>query len=70
MDAISDQTMLGAMASYISDPEVSKRFQPMNANFGIVPLLGHKVKGGKTARHEAYAERSLSVIDDIISQIF
>lgn len=62
-------TIIGAMAAYVSNSAV-ENFQPMNANFGIVPLLGHKVKGGKTARHEAYAERSLSMIDNIISQIF
>ena len=62
------ETMLGAMAGYISDESVVN-FQPMNANFGIIPLLGRKVKGGKSARNEAYAERALLAIDEIATQI-
>ena len=33
----SNKTIIGALASYISTP--SKNFQPMNANFGILPPL-------------------------------
>ena len=62
------ETMLGAMAAYVSDPTVVD-FQPMNANFGIIPLLDHKVKGGKSARNEAYAARSLAMIDELSMQI-
>ena len=62
------ETMLGAMAGYISD-ETVVNFQPMNANFGIIPLLGRKVKGGKSARNEAYAERALEAIDQLATQI-
>lgn len=61
LDAISDQTMLGAMASYISDPEVSKRFQPMNANFGVIPPMDRRIKN-KKERYEAYAERALAQV--------
>ena len=62
------ETMLGAMAGYISD-ETVVNFQPMNANFGIIPPFGRKVKGGKSARNEAYAERALSEIDRVAIQI-
>ena len=55
-------TMIGAMAQYISTGE-SSTFQPMNANFGIMPQLGFKVKGGKKYRNEAYAERALNEAD-------
>jgi len=34
----------------------------MNANFGIIPPLEKKVKGGKRARNDAYVERALSLI--------
>ncbi|MBQ2719433.1 MAG: methylenetetrahydrofolate--tRNA-(uracil(54)-C(5))-methyltransferase (FADH(2)-oxidizing) TrmFO [Clostridia bacterium] len=61
-------TMLGAMAAYVSDPTVVN-FQPMNANFGIILPLDKKVKGGKTARNEAYAERSLQCIDLVASEV-
>ena len=54
----SEETMLGAMAAYVSRGSMGK-FVPMNANFGILPPLGYKVKGGKSARNEKLAERAL-----------
>ena len=55
-------TVIGAMAHYISHGGPSK-FVPMNANFGIIRPLDKKVKGGKNARNEAYAERAVSIVD-------
>lgn len=66
--AFPRETMLGAMAAYISDRTVVD-FQPMNANFGIIPMLERKVKGGKSARNEAYATRSLALVDELSMQI-
>ena len=60
-----DTTEIGALAKYVSQGGVSSNFQPMNANFGIIAPLDKKVKGGKKFRNEAYAERSLSIIDSI-----
>ena len=57
-------TMLGAMAQYISLGNVSGNFVPMNANFGIVEPLGYRVKGGKVAKYEVIAKRSLEVIPE------
>ncbi len=51
-------TALGALAHYISDGTV-KDFQPMNVNFGIIPPLDRKVKGGKRFRNAALSERAL-----------
>ena len=56
------ETMIGAMAHYVSEGTATA-FQPMNANFGIIPPLGKKVKGGKRARNDAYVERALQSID-------
>ncbi len=56
------KTMIGAMADYVSCGGVSSSFQPMNANFGIIEPLGYKVKGGKTAKNEELAKRSLDII--------
>lgn len=56
------ETEIGALARYVSEGGVSSYFQPMNANFGIIAPLNKKVKGGKKARNEAYAERSLDII--------
>lgn len=50
-------TMLGAMINYITDPE-TKKFQPMGANFGLLPELGVKIRD-KRERYAALAERGL-----------
>jgi methylenetetrahydrofolate--tRNA-(uracil-5-)-methyltransferase len=59
------KTMIGAMADYVSHGGVSSSFQPMNANFGIIEPLGYRVKGGKTAKNEELAKRSLEIISEI-----
>ena len=59
------ETQIGALAAYVSSGGVSSHFQPMNANFGIISPLEKKVKGGKKFRNEAYAERSLEIIDEL-----
>ena len=61
---LPETTMIGAMAAYVSRGSTGK-FQPMNANFGIIEPLGYRVKGGKTAKNEALAARSLEIIDGI-----
>lgn len=63
------ETMLGAMGNYVASGGLSGNFQPMNANFGIIPLLDHKVKGGKKFRNEAYSERSLAILDEIKKEL-
>ena len=60
-----EETMLGAMAAYVSRGSTGT-FTPMNANFGIVPLLGYKVKGGKAAKNEKLAERALERLAELI----
>ena len=60
-----EQTMLGAMAAYVSRGGVGA-FTPMNANFGIVPPLGYRVKGGKMAKYEKYAERALAALTSVL----
>ena len=59
-----EETMLGAMAAYVSRGGVGE-FVPMNANFGIIKPLDVRVKGGKSARNERLAERSLDVVSTI-----
>ncbi|MBP3605985.1 MAG: methylenetetrahydrofolate--tRNA-(uracil(54)-C(5))-methyltransferase (FADH(2)-oxidizing) TrmFO [Clostridia bacterium] len=56
------ETVIGALAHYVRDGGVSKNFQPMNANFGIIAPFDKKIKGGKKNRNAAYAERSLAWI--------
>ena len=56
------ETEIGALAAYVSEGGISSSFQPMNANFGIIAPFEKKIKGGKKARNEAYAVRSLEMI--------
>lgn len=56
------ETEIGALAHYVSEGGISSSFQPMNANFGIIAPFDKKIKGGKKARNEAYAVRSLDII--------
>ena len=60
-------TEIGALAHYVTEGGLSSKFQPMNANFGIIAPFDKKIKGGKRVRNEAYAERSLDVIDNDFS---
>ena len=59
-----ETTMIGAMAAYVSRGSTGK-FVPMNANFGIIEPLGYRVKGGKVAKYEVIAARSLEEIEKI-----
>jgi methylenetetrahydrofolate--tRNA-(uracil-5-)-methyltransferase len=59
------ETMLGAMAAYVSEGSAQGKghFVPMNANFGIIPTLGERVKGGKIAKYERYSARALAALE-------
>ena len=54
-----NETVIGALASYISSEK--ENFQPMNANFGILPELPEKIRD-KKERYKKLAERSLNKI--------
>jgi methylenetetrahydrofolate--tRNA-(uracil-5-)-methyltransferase len=51
-------TMLGALCHYVTHADL-KDFQPMKANFGILPPLESVTKIGKRERGKLYAERAL-----------
>ena len=56
-----ETTVIGALAKYISTE--NKKFQPMNANFGILPELeGNKIKD-KKERYKKLAQRSLEDLE-------
>lgn len=57
------ETMIGSMAYYISHAKNEKNFQPMNANFGLLPTLEKRVKD-KKLRYEKLADRALSYLDN------
>ena len=56
------ETTIGSMARYITSAN-AKSFQPMNANFGLLPDLPVKIKG-KKERNEQHAARALETIQN------
>lgn len=52
----SNYTMIGALAKYISTE--NEKFQPMNANFGIMPALEENIRD-KKLRYEKIADRAM-----------
>ena len=57
--------MLGALCHYVTHAE-AKDFQPMKANFGLMPPFEKKIRN-KRARYQAYVERALQDLDAVIS---
>lgn len=54
-----EKTMIGALADYISVP--NDKFQPMNANYGILPSLDEKIRD-KMVKYEKLSQRALDLI--------
>ena len=54
-----ENTMIGALANYISVP--NEKFQPMNANFGILPSLPCRIKD----KQERYKKLSSIALESI-----
>ena len=63
---LPETTMIGALSRYISDPTV-ENFQPMGANFGVMPALLNRPRD-KAERGAAYAERSLNDLSAFIDE--
>jgi methylenetetrahydrofolate--tRNA-(uracil-5-)-methyltransferase len=61
-------TMLGALCHYITHADL-KDFQPMKANFGILPPLELASKVGKRDRGKAYAERALEDLEIALGRV-
>lgn len=62
------ETMIGSLTAYISDPTVTK-FQPMGANFGLLPELENRPRD-KKERGAAYSKRALDAIDKYLKENF
>ncbi len=58
-------TITGALSDYLQTP--NSNFQPMNANFGILPDLGDKIKD-KTMKKLMYSDRSLKDLKNMLNQ--
>lgn len=59
------ETMIGSLMNYISTP--NDKFQPMNANFGILPKLTYKIKD-KQERYKQLSERSIEIMKEKVSE--
>jgi methylenetetrahydrofolate--tRNA-(uracil-5-)-methyltransferase len=62
---LPETTMIGALCHYVTHAHL-KDFQPMKANFGILPPLEKTVGLEKRQRARAYAERALSDIESVL----
>lgn len=60
-------TTLGSMASYITTADF-KHFQPMNANFGLLPPLGQKIRN-KKEKNERIAQRALDALGSFMGEL-
>ncbi|MGN1421295.1 MAG: methylenetetrahydrofolate--tRNA-(uracil(54)-C(5))-methyltransferase (FADH(2)-oxidizing) TrmFO [Eubacterium sp.] len=58
---LKNDTMLGALSEYISDESV-KSFQPMGANFGVLPPIEPKIRD-KKERYKALSDRALASLE-------
>ena len=56
------ETMIGALSNYVNAGSQNE-FQPMGANFGILPSLDSHIKD-KKARYEALANRSIKILKE------
>lgn len=63
---LEDKTMIGALSDYISDESV-KNFQPMGANFGILPPIEPKIRD-KKERYAALAKRALDSLAETLEK--
>jgi methylenetetrahydrofolate--tRNA-(uracil-5-)-methyltransferase len=63
------ETMLGSLCDYITQAD-PKHFQPMKANFGIVPKLDDGQRRNKRQRASAYAERAMHAMHSFVNDQF
>jgi len=67
---LPSSTMIGALTNFVSNSQASlrtqnkKSFQPMPANFGLLPELDNKVKN-KRERYKRYRDRALEQIQQL-----
>ncbi len=62
---LPEVTMTGALSAYISD-ETVKDFQPMGANFGVLPPIEPKIRD-KKERYAALSSRAVEALERVIA---
>lgn len=67
MLTLPQETMLGALCHYVTHADM-KDFQPMKANFGILPEMHHEKKIGKREKGQAYAERAAKALENYLQE--
>ena len=60
-----EETMLGALCRHVAEP--NGNYQPMGANFGILPPLPERIRD-KKARYEAIAARAVDAMQRAIGE--
>jgi methylenetetrahydrofolate--tRNA-(uracil-5-)-methyltransferase len=63
--ALPLETMLGALCHYVTHAGEAD-FQPMKANYGILPALENSTMRGKRQRAAAYSQRALEKLDSFL----
>jgi methylenetetrahydrofolate--tRNA-(uracil-5-)-methyltransferase len=63
---LPETTMLGALCHYVTHADL-KDFQPMKANFGILPALNHSGRVGKRERSQLHAQRALDDLENYLA---
>ncbi|MDD4722748.1 MAG: methylenetetrahydrofolate--tRNA-(uracil(54)-C(5))-methyltransferase (FADH(2)-oxidizing) TrmFO [Acidaminococcaceae bacterium] len=66
--AFPEVTAHGALAKYISNPQV-KDLQPMNVNFGIIPPLEQHKRMKKKEKNAALAQRGLDALKELLNTL-
>ena len=61
------ETMIGSLADYISSPQTTD-FQPMNANFGILPKPEQRIRN-KRDRQAAQVQTALEAIRTMFASL-
>ena len=64
---LPETTMMGALSRYISDESV-KNFQPMGANFGVLPPIEPKIRD-KSQRYMALSQRAFDDLKKYIERM-
>ncbi len=64
---LPETTMMGALSRYISDESV-KNFQPMGANFGVLPPIEPHIRD-KKERYKALADRGINDLEKYLNEI-
>ena len=63
---LPDTTIIGALSKYVSTE--NEKFQPMNANFGIIPALDEKIKD-KKLKYGKLADRAIQNLKNELSKL-